>query len=1364
MRTPDADNQEGNQYIGVINAQLAVYESITGQKLHEWMRSLELEQIEKQINNPANQGRTTTANRHDTLLPAGVLDQEAGSSMQEAAAAEAELKAMSTAEATDSDAPAKQIAALAALDFGNDERLIISSLYDALTAAQLAIQEPEHPAHDSTSQIDPIFKENSPNLATGKLINIPKMNQYDGKYRAHQLELLTASNPAALYEVILRRREDCWRSLSPAYLANRLFFIKLWLFITIDMLEISPWRAWGQGASPTFEDGIMETYILFCSKRFVTWGSVMAAKTHVIEFMRSMFGVTPPEFPNTTYTAQKLKKTMGKERPGGRRTRTGFTVDEVKNMFKTALSWVTAEADPAQQKLLINYIAACGTVYERAYRAGNVIPKRWNHRDHLSRATIRDLCRTTDEIRQLVDQKCVAVLFDSPMQKNSHHAGEVARQMAAKPAIVDLTSRAPFAMAVLIPMLHEIDGDVADPKSTPAFRDLNGECLSQKNLRRFVVTMAASAGIDTDRRGIGSHSLRIARRAAYAAGMKSSDYADIFEEARLQADQAAMSAALNERTGHTSAGGAAPYDRAEIARSLAADRAAANAVMAPVEILFQHSADRSRGQSIVVRQNTDGSFSAVDDTDELANHDVATTDEDTDEEEQAEEEGRGPAQPKTQHVDAAASASSIDGPIQTPRPGAPLRQMAPGKIAPLRHGIKHSDEEDDPSSPDSQSSEDGGSITGPQRSQTDTSPPCTQNDLPTAKRPRSEEGSPTQGPASKFDFAPATCSQRKTDISSTDEIHHGTEYNFAQPIWSQHKLAALADSGMQHSHRHNIRLAQWRHDTTVDKSSWWIPTRHIYDIDAFATDKWAPAVQVLVQRRADKASRSCSQAQLQRYMSKSTLRNSLLAIGAPAAVSITRRVTHEQNETHDKQWAEWIIRSLTLARQSPLASNAFVKAIVGASYLCDDRVDTLSKVSANQQQDKRQTTHTEFTAADDEQFPSRLLATPHSEPATNTVTHRRQDASHGDQSKVIPRPTVLGGDRDQGTRQAPADSKRTYTGITPTFDTAREQAALRALQPAAPDGGPPTADWIANRQFRFRLGPCVALPDGSGVCSHWTLHGNAPDPAAATIFQNVRLESTIYLPGSTAPGADHTPQISDEQHHVKRFYCEAWELNAQRWCAPDYNIVLGPDDERAFDYHLTSMAWLEPGDMPAELTVGTDSEGIIEEVWGWADGHEGWRSPPAGTPVMVRSIRMQKQTGGSLQFWEERKYGMWDMFPAGTALVPQWSPPPMTPVPHAMSIFAATTAPHAAQWAFQSVTQPRPNANPMQLGFCRTVPPTHRALGHCGHPGCTRLADIQGLNRVCDGCGAHDPECMKFCCEGCLQGAARIPGNTRSED
>ena len=42
-------------------------------------------------------------------------------------------------------------------------------------------------------------------------------------------------------------------------------------------------------------------------------------------------------------------------------------------------------------------------------------------------------------------------------------------------------------------------------------------------------------------------------------------------------------------------------------------------------------------------------------------------------------------------------------------------------------------------------------------------------------------------------------------------------------------------------------------------------------------------------------------------------------------------------------------------------------------------------------------------------------------------------------------------------------------------------------------------------------------------------------------------------------------------------------------------------------------------------------------------------------------------------------------------------------------------------------------------------------MGSCGHPGCRRLADHVGMNRVrvCDFCGAHNPGSVLFTCDNC---------------
>ena len=72
---------------------------------------------------------------------------------------------------------------------------------------------------------------------------------------------------------------------------------------------------WGNGKSSLRRLGdrchaLLEAFVLFCSNRFVTWGSVHQAKMHVVEFMRWTSGVIPPDFHKTGYTVQKLKRPL----------------------------------------------------------------------------------------------------------------------------------------------------------------------------------------------------------------------------------------------------------------------------------------------------------------------------------------------------------------------------------------------------------------------------------------------------------------------------------------------------------------------------------------------------------------------------------------------------------------------------------------------------------------------------------------------------------------------------------------------------------------------------------------------------------------------------------------------------------------------------------------------------------------------------------------------------------------------------------------------------------------------------------------------------------------------------------------------
>jgi hypothetical protein len=41
-------------------------------------------------------------------------------------------------------------------------------------------------------------------------------------------------------------------------------------------------------------------------------------------------------------------------------------------MFNTAIGWIEDEPDREQRQLLINLTCACGLMYEKAFRGGNI--------------------------------------------------------------------------------------------------------------------------------------------------------------------------------------------------------------------------------------------------------------------------------------------------------------------------------------------------------------------------------------------------------------------------------------------------------------------------------------------------------------------------------------------------------------------------------------------------------------------------------------------------------------------------------------------------------------------------------------------------------------------------------------------------------------------------------------------------------------------------------------------------------------------------------------------------------------------------------------------------------------------------------
>jgi hypothetical protein len=116
------------------------------------------------------------------------------------------------------------------------------------------------------------------------------------------------------------------------------------------------------------------------------------------------------------------------------------------------------------------------------------------------------------------------------------------------------------------------------------------------------------------------HSLRIGRTGAWDAGIQTADGSSLFDAARRKAEDSLRKNTVNGLTGHTSDHGTEIYIREQVSLSIAADRAAACAVMSPAEELFKFHADRSQGRSIVVRRTTDGTYVPVSDSTPLSNY------------------------------------------------------------------------------------------------------------------------------------------------------------------------------------------------------------------------------------------------------------------------------------------------------------------------------------------------------------------------------------------------------------------------------------------------------------------------------------------------------------------------------------------------------------------------------------------------------------------------------------------------------------------------------------------------------------------------------------------------------------------------
>eukprot|EP01043_Picozoa_sp_COSAG02_P037392 COSAG02_NODE_2801_length_8003_cov_5.731655_5_plen_197_part_00 len=128
--------------------------------------------------------------------------------------------------------PRDTLTSLSVCDFGDDGRLLIGTLHDALTDMN---------RRKGTAHVDAVFGTPPPELSDATSITAPTMRRIDGKYRANQLSIMAANTPSTFYDMLLQRRDQCWRALSDGYLHGRVFFLKLWVFMMVEVLNLNPY-------------------------------------------------------------------------------------------------------------------------------------------------------------------------------------------------------------------------------------------------------------------------------------------------------------------------------------------------------------------------------------------------------------------------------------------------------------------------------------------------------------------------------------------------------------------------------------------------------------------------------------------------------------------------------------------------------------------------------------------------------------------------------------------------------------------------------------------------------------------------------------------------------------------------------------------------------------------------------------------------------------------------------------------------------------------------------------------------------------------------------------------------------------------
>ena len=326
---------------------------------------------------------------------------------------------------------------------------------------------------------------------------------------------------------------------------------------------------------------------------------------HVIEFHMSYLHVHPPPggFPRTTWLLKKLKRTMAKERPEGRKRRPGLPGTKMEVILTTIWNMVTnpTTATRPLRKLYANVGAALAFAFEQAMRIGNVCQGvTWRGDWHLSRGTIAPVLCGQDELRRTGK---AAVVVQAPVSKTTH-TNDAARERTNRPRVFDIHCDKSYSFVKWGALLHEVDpvlfgddaqaGYVEHPGNVPAFRlgGAHSPALSYSQVCGVMKKVAKAVLPDFEKWDMGGHSCRIGR------------INDLLHCTDSTGRQLATEEQMNSFSMHTSSAGRESYDRAAVAAELRLMRAAESVEYTPIETVQKFPQHRGEERDTVFVDET----------------------------------------------------------------------------------------------------------------------------------------------------------------------------------------------------------------------------------------------------------------------------------------------------------------------------------------------------------------------------------------------------------------------------------------------------------------------------------------------------------------------------------------------------------------------------------------------------------------------------------------------------------------------------------------------------------------------------------------------------------------------------------------